>query len=453
MSNLRPEHEKRGTVRVDVPQTLFCEIGEQKDEEIYLYRQKCDQLVDLKIGWKPDEVKSECGFLGELYDLPGRTVFRKYRPSETDAATSDSEWKKLRAPWRHYMAFISLWGPPGNLFYNIRVPLTVISIIIGANAIYATCRETIDPSLPHWFAEGAKSTAYNLTSFLVSLLLGFKINRSFDRWWVARQNFTNICARLSGLLTSITLVKVGNENLSEEQKTKIDRIQRLLLSLPFSMIMTLYSLDRCPLQIRHILDKDDISWMENTQDAWYFLLCKLQVLFSGLTSVKSSDMEKEVNQLRMDVNSMLAIKRTHFPYFLSKIPTALIMVYTVTVPMQLFGDVMHFIRVTEELQGKTLRNVLHYWYLASMLWVLSSLVIAANEAADLLEDPYYYIPIHQIAEYELGKATTLIRLVDPESSIRLCSSPENIDGQQNGKVHDDSINDSLRQTNSWFFKS
>ena len=265
--------------------------------------------------------------------------------------------------------------------------------------------------------------------------------------------FHKHCARLSGLLTSITLVKVGNENLSEEQKTKIDRIQRLLLSLPFSMIMTLYSLDRCPLQIRHILDKDDISWMENTQDAWYFLLCKLQVLFSGLTSVKSSDMEKEVNQLRMDVNSMLAIKRTHFPYFLSKIPTALIMVYTVTVPMQLFGDVMHFIRVTEELQGKTLRNVLHYWYLASMLWVLSSLVIAANEAADLLEDPYYYIPIHQIAEYELGKATTLIRLVDPESSIRLCSSPENIDGQQNGKVHDDSINDSLRQTNSWFFKS
>jgi len=160
-----------------------------------------------------------------------------------------------------------------------------------------------------------------------------------------------------------------------------------------------------------------------------------------------------VEQISMDVNSMLAIKRTHFPYFLSKIPTALIMVYTVTVPMQLFGDVVHFIRVTEELQGKTVRNVLHCWYLASMLWVLSSLIIAANEAADLLEDPSYYIPIHQIAEYELGKATTLIRLVDPESSIRPCSSPENIDGRQNGKVHDDSMSESLRQTNSWFFKS
>lgn len=456
MNGLKPEREEFQVELGTFSENLFCEIGEKEDEDQYLYTIKQENLRDLKLGWKPDSVKSRYGVLGEFYDLPGRTVFRKLRPNETDRVTTDSEWKKLRAPWRHYMAFFSIWGPPGNLLYNIRVPLSVISIIIIINAVYGTCRETINPNLPLWFAgEGSQSSAYNLTSFLVSLLLGFKINRSFDRWWLARQNFTNVCARLSGILTSISLAKLQKSSVTEEETGRIDRIQRLLLSVPSCIIMTLYSLDKCPLQIRHILDKEDIHWMENTKEAWYFLLCKLQVLICSLTSVKSSDLEKEVNQLRMDINSMLAIKRTNIPYFLSKIPTALIMVYTVITPFNLFESIMLYIDNTEDLQGKAVRNILHYWYLASLLFVLSSLIIAANEAADLLEDPYYYIPIHQIAEYELGKASRLIQLVDPESDLYYTFYPSNVEdggGDETEKTDEEALGSQSMRTSSWFFK-
>lgn len=354
------------------------------------------------------------------------------------------------------MAFFSMWGPPGNLLYNIRVPLSVISIIIIANAVYGTCREIVNPNLPLWFAgEGSQSSAYNLTSFLVSLLLGFKINRSFDRWWLARQNFTNVCARLSGILTSVSLAKLKKDTLTEEERGRLDRVQRLLLSVPSSIIMTLYSLDKCPLQIRHILDKDEIQWIENTKEAWYFLLCKLQVLICSLTTVKSADLEKEVYQLRMDINSMFAIKRTNIPYFLSKIPTALIMVYTVITPFNLFESIMLYIEKTEDLQGKTVRNILHYWYLASLLFVLSSLIIAANEAADLLEDPYYYIPINHIAQHELGKASRLIQLVDPESDLYYTFYPENSEdseGDDTEKADEEVLGSQSMRTSSWFFK-
>ena len=49
-----------------------------------------------------------------------------------------------------------------------------------------------------------------------------------------------------------------------------------------------------------------------------------------------------------------------------------------------------------------MRNLLHYWYLACLLFVFSALILAANEASDFLEEPYYYIPMFDIAESELG---------------------------------------------------
>lgn len=439
-----------------IDESMFFKLDEKEQEKAYLYHKRAENLCDLEIGWKPDKIASKGGFLRKVYNMPGKTWFRKVRPLETERFTTTKEWKKLRGPWRHYMAFSLLWGPPGNLFYNMRVPMTVITIVILANAIYGTLSETVNPNLPHWFALGQRSSSYAMTSFLVSLLLGFKINRSFDRWWLARQNFSSVCARVSGLLTSISLAKLDSANatISQREKDTIHRIQRLFLAFPFSIIMTLYSLDRCPLQIRHILNKTDIEWIENTKDAWYFLLCKIHVLISSLTAKNVPDMQRELAQLRVEVHTLLTIKRTHFPYFLSKIPTALLMVYSIAVPMQLFGDIMNHIHDTAELQGDTLRNVLHYWYLAGVLFVFSALILAANEAADLLEDPYYYIPMFDIAESELGKLKKLIQLVDPgyhDMRIKSCY----IDGEHETESESEEEHDpiqSLNRTNSWFFK-
>ena len=157
----------------------------------------------------------------------------------------------------------------------------------------------------------------------------------------------------------------------------------------------------------------------------------------------------------MDINSMFAIKRTNIPYFLSKIPTALIMVYTVITPFNLFESIMLYIEKTEDLQGKTVRNILHYWYLASLLFVLSSLIIAANEAADLLEDPYYYIPINHIAQHELGKASRLIQLVDPESDLYYTFYPQNSEDSEDDdteKADEEVLGSQSMRTSSWFFK-
>eukprot|EP00890_Picochlorum_soloecismus_P002175 jgi/Picsp_1/2959/NSC_01183-R1_hypothetical protein CHLNCDRAFT_136917 [Chlorella variabilis] len=412
------------------------------DEKAYLYEKMCENLCDLKIGWKPDCVASDFGAIGKVHDLPGKTWFRKYRANETSKYATESEWKKLRRPWRHYMAFFLLWGPPGNLFYNIRVPMTFVSIITIANAIYGTLIETVNPNLPHWFALGSSSTAFSMTSFLVSLLVGFKINRSFDRWWLAKQNFINICCRASGLLTSVSLAKLREV----DQKDKMHHIQRLLMILPYALIMALYSLDRCPVQVRHILDEDDIHWMENTKDAWYFILCKIQVAFIGLNTGEVAGMLRELNQLRVESNALLVVKRTTFPYFLSKIPTALLMVYSFAVPMKLFGDIMDYVSETEELQGKTVRNVLHYWYLASLILVFSALILAANEAADLLEDPYYYIPMHDIARTELIKTSKLILLVDPDYGATLSAHDHDYDDNDKNEA------ESIKITRSWFFK-
>ena len=78
MSIHKPKEEKKDAICPDLgsgyDETLFCEIGEQKDEEICLPKNECDQSRDLKIGWKPESLSSGCGRLGELYDMPGTAV-------------------------------------------------------------------------------------------------------------------------------------------------------------------------------------------------------------------------------------------------------------------------------------------------------------------------------------------------------------------------------------------
>jgi len=371
-----------------------------------LYQKNCENLGDVKIGVKADTTVSG-GLLGRLYDMPGKTWFTKYRPQETTTVMTDAEWKKLYGPWRHYTSFFLLWGPPGNLFYNIRVPMTFVFVITLANAIYATVSQFHD--LPHWFALG-NPTSYSMTSFLVSLLLGFKINRSFDRWALAKQNFTYVCSRVSGILTSVTLAKLDDH--SEKQNKIILRMQNLLLAYPYTIIMAVYSLDRCPSQVVDILEQEDIEMIENTEDAWHLVLCELEILLHQLLSKKGNEITKEINQARVESSSLLAIKRSNFPYFLSRIPTALLMIYTFTVPMELYAVIMDNIHDTDSLRDQVAKNLLHYWYLASLILVFAALILAANEGADLLQDPFYYIPMHSIAGKELKNAARLIRLAD-----------------------------------------
>lgn len=436
-----------GEIRVDVESAdpTFCKLDEKEVEEAFLYQNRSDNLCDIKLGWKPESEESKFGRIGNLYDKPGKTWFRRYRPSETDKYTTQNEWRKIRRPWRHYLAFLLLWGPPGNLLYNMRVPMTFITIVVLANAIYGTMIETVNPNLPHWFALGAKNTSYSLTSFLVSLLLGFKVNRSFDRWWVARQTFTTVCARAGGLISSISLAKLEKENRSDAEKDDFFQAQRLLLALPFSIIMKLYSIGRCPMQIQHLLDKDELQWIESTEDAWHFLIYKVQLLLNGLPSRRSTEIDREINLLRIEINSLFTIKRSHFPYFLSKIPTALLMVYSFIVPMQLFGALMDYVSETEELQGATVRNILHYWYLAALILAYGSLILAANEGADLLEDPFYYIPMHHIAESEIEKSLRLVQVTDPENANEYLTLFKYSSDEEQPRQKD-SVDDSLKQS-------
>jgi len=187
--------------------------------------------------------------------------------------------------------------------------------------------------------------------------------------------------------------------------------------------------------------------METTEDAWFFLYCKIEVLMSAVKTKRASDMQKEVNQIRVEANSLLTIKRTHFPYFLTKTPTALLMVYTFAVPMELFGNVMNHIKDTPELQGQTVRNIIHYWYLACLVLVFASLVLAANESADLLEDPYYYIPIHNIAESEIERAVKLINLLDPEHGLHFPHTH-----REKGWDDTEDHFERLKRKNPWFFR-
>jgi hypothetical protein len=118
--------------------------------------------------------------------------FYDQRPDLVCSKTRKHHWEKLHSPQRFIQALFCYIGPPSHLLRNLRLPLALVTFITLAAAVYHILRTTTFPNMPRLDASDNLRNIYSLGSFAVSLLLAMRLNRTYERFWLARRSFGGI---------------------------------------------------------------------------------------------------------------------------------------------------------------------------------------------------------------------------------------------------------------------
>ena len=81
--------------------------------------------------------------------------------------------------------------PPSHILWNIKWPLLVIMLVTAAVAVwehFALAGEVV----PEIDRENMLRDLFRLVNFAMSLLLAFRVQRSYDRWKDARQSIASV---------------------------------------------------------------------------------------------------------------------------------------------------------------------------------------------------------------------------------------------------------------------
>ena len=74
-----------------------------------------------------------------------------------------------------------------QFFWNVRYPLAITTLLTVANCIYETFH-AVYPALPE-FANSTIWDVFRSGTFVLSIVIGMKINQVYQRYWLARQSY------------------------------------------------------------------------------------------------------------------------------------------------------------------------------------------------------------------------------------------------------------------------
>jgi predicted membrane chloride channel (bestrophin family) len=116
--------------------------------------------------------------------------------------TREQHWRALSSQWRYFHSLFAYLGPPSHLLWRIKLPL-VANLAVAALAILNSLL-SLTP-LAGADAVAATTLTWRLSTFTLALLLTFRVGRSYERWWIARQAFGGVGSAAVNVATMVVI--------------------------------------------------------------------------------------------------------------------------------------------------------------------------------------------------------------------------------------------------------
>ena len=86
------------------------------------------------------------------------------------------------------------------------------------------------------------------------MVLGFKVNQVYQRFWLARQAYGGLCGNLNSLAQLMHLYAQFSDSVGVEEKLAyLNEINRYCVCYAYALIMQLLTLDHLPREARHLV--------------------------------------------------------------------------------------------------------------------------------------------------------------------------------------------------------
>jgi putative membrane protein len=304
-----------------------------------------------------------------------RWIFYDPRPDLHTVKTRAREWELLKSDWRTFHALFFYLGPPSHILWNIKWPFIAINFISYVVQYYGLMSGD-----QQWRQELSHlRTAFTMSSFCMSLLLSYRVNRAYERWSQARSSISS----LGSGATSIFMQCAIWCRHQPEKSDALDDLRRFCIVWPYSILQVLRGSDTLlPAATNHLHKEEQVVYSgsrKGRQVVATAIRCIVNDLDLGGDKLMAC--ESLLQSAMSAGGAALRIRFAALPQALSLVSTGFILLWCALLPFGLLTD--QFVGDID--QGALIAVA-----------IISLLLLSVDEVASQLEDPFPFIPLEDI---------------------------------------------------------
>ncbi|EFN53147.1 hypothetical protein CHLNCDRAFT_136917 [Chlorella variabilis] len=300
-------------------------------------------------------------------------------PDVVTVKANRDHWRRLHSQWRFADSLLCCIGPPGHILWNIRVPFFAVMCTTILVAVLEYLEIQHSPANTDTLIR-----SFQLTSFVVALLLTLRLNRAYDRWLRAQAGFSG----------------TGREPAAG-QGGAFAELERWGIVLIYGTLGFVLSLPRLHPAAAEVLSEEELQVVEGSPKAVYAVMARLRVLVGGavLPAEKLLAMNDSIARGMDACCSCMGVLEQATPQVLSLLSTGFVFTWLLFLP---FG-----------LWEATARTVM--WLTVPAMALMAALLLGCDEAstssgrsstregaASQLEDPFNLLPLEDMARRSVG---------------------------------------------------
>eukprot|EP00775_Hariotina_reticulata_P001996 gene1996-2318_t len=279
-------------------------------------------------------------------------------------------------------------GPPGHILWHIKWPLLMNMTIA---VLLIVCQVLQDQGHFDMLPDVDAASVYNnfrLISFVLALLLTFRLNRSYERWWLARLSFGGVAS------ACVTLSMQAVQWIPDAAlKGEIMRWCKLWHYSVLQVVRDDKALDPAAAAW---LTEEELHAYNAHRRATNLVAVNLRFLIdlAPVGDVQAGEARQEMEQVvqagRFAVGNCRRLKTQCMPYAISLMCTGFVQIFLLLSP---FGIIN--MRVISKSGLNPLLNLIIYF-------ITCVLVLGVDEVASKLEQPFPYLPLVELVDTTVG---------------------------------------------------
>jgi putative membrane protein len=282
-----------------------------------------------------------------------------------DPPMSDSAWMRHHS-WLRHLPEPSTFS---LLFYGLWPPVLWATLV----TVFAGCYAEFLQVKPGWPKAVSKDyiEAFILTSFAVSLLLVFRANASYDRWWEARKAFGNMFNVVRNLsrMARAWLDRTGEGHIANE----VCRWASVLTAAACTFLRD--DPDFLIEEAGEVLTGEDLKWLLAQQQQPVAAMQVISALISrsSLTPFERAELERHLSSFDVFVGACERIRRQCVPLAYTRQTSRFLIIWLTFVPFALWAFL--------------------HWLTIPVVAVMSLLLIGIENISIQLEQPMMVLPL------------------------------------------------------------
>ncbi|KAL4426657.1 hypothetical protein ABPG77_004713 [Micractinium sp. CCAP 211/92] len=284
------------------------------------------------------------------------------RPNSVDFKLRSHEWGAL-------FCYV---GPPSHVLWNIKLPLFCCMLVAALSLMWEELRAGPCPFLPPIDPQHSVLRTWRRSAFVFSLVLGLRVSRGYDRWWVAR------CS-LGGTVECATRLVIQATSYFQDQQL-VEELARWATVWMYSIYCMVAQQKKLPPEAEALLSPEELHLYTYGPKSRQVVNIRMQQIVrdAALSEDLMQMMDQQLSRMSQDAGFCSRLRFNALPYGLVLFNSGLIWIWLMLAPFGLWQS--------------------NNWALLVPYFFMAVLVLGCDEMASQLEDAFAHIPCKDILD-------------------------------------------------------